>query len=259
MRKTIDVIERVFRHAGLLVAPTWRTVQLDEEKHMRRLLKYLDIDCIFDVGANVGQYAEKARRNFEFNGRIISFEPNPVAFEQLKAKSANDHLWEAVPFALGSEPGLLNFQAYDDSKLGSFLEFDEASPNAPTNMGKKTIAVQVETLAAALPSLNEKYGFKRPFLKMDTQGFDLQVAKGAGDKLPTFLGIQSEVSFGTIYSKTPMFDEVVAYYQSQGFTISRLFPNNDVHFPRLVEMDVVMIRDDQANLGLSKLGSMDEH
>jgi len=67
---------------------------------------------------------------------------------------------------------------------------------------------------------------------------------GAGFKLQEFLGLQSEVSFSRIYAKSPLFAEVVAYYEEHGFTLSRLFPNNDVHFPHLVEMDVVMIRKD---------------
>lgn len=243
--RILDFIERAARRAGILIAPAWRTTQIDEEHHMRRLLAHLQVDCVFDVGANVGQYAEKLRRQFEFQGLILSFEPNPAAWNELKAAADADPLWEVFPFALGAEPGTLPFNAYEDSKLGSLLEFDHTSSNAPTNMGKSTILVEVKTLADILSAMQKNYSFSRPFLKLDTQGFDLQVAKGAGDRLKEFLGIQSEVSFSPLYAKSPMFAEVVKYYEDQGFILSRLFPNNDVHFPRMIEMDLAMIRADQ--------------
>jgi FkbM family methyltransferase len=245
IRAIADTIEKVARKAGILVAPAWRTTQIDEEQHMRRLLKYLDVDCVFDVGANVGQYAEKLRRYSDFRGRILSFEPNPAAFAKLQAKAAGDPLWDVFPIALGAEEGTAVFQAYDDSLLGSFLQFDATSRHSPTHMGQKAIEVQVKLLSEYFPVMRERYCFERPFLKLDTQGFDLQVAIGAGPALREFLGIQSEVAFAPIYKGASKFDTVVSFYQANGFVMSRLFPNNDVHFPELVEMDVALVRADK--------------
>ena len=245
MKILVDAAEHLAKSTRVILVPAWRMCQLDEEHHIGRLLKYLDIDCVFDVGANVGQHAEKLRRYCGYSGRILSFEPNPAALPQLNEAAAKDPLWEVFPIALGREKGVAEFQAYADSKLGSLLQFDTASPHSPTGMAQKTIQVQVETLADYFPKLQQRFAFKRPFLKLDTQGFDLQAAMGAGDGLKQFLGIQSEVTFSPIYKNAPMFNEVVAYYQSHGFVMSRLFPNNDVHFPQLVEMDVALVRADQ--------------
>ena len=246
MRAIVDLIEGVFRTAGIVFIPSWRTTQIDEEHHMRRLLHYLDVDCVFDVGANVGQHAEKLRRYCDYNGLILSFEPNPACLPALNLAASRDPKWEVLPFALGKEPGKVEFQAYEDSKLGSILKFDEGSKHAPNSMSSRNIQVSVETLSELLPKFQEKYRFRRPFLKLDTQGFDLQVAIGAGAQLKKFSGIQSEVAFSPIYKGAPTFAEAVAYYEAEGFRLSRLFPNNDVHFPVLVEMDVVMIRGDLA-------------
>src|SRR4029079_11441493 len=68
--RVLDAVERLARSASILVVPSWRTTQVDEGHHMRRLLTHLQVDCVFDVGANVGQYAEKLRRHFGFKGRI---------------------------------------------------------------------------------------------------------------------------------------------------------------------------------------------
>jgi FkbM family methyltransferase len=246
MRAIVDSIETACRAAGVIFAPSWRASQIDEEYHMRRFLNYLNVDCVFDVGANVGQHAEKLRRWCGYGGLILSFEPNPVCLPTLNSAASKDPKWEVLPFALGKEQGAVEFQAYQDSKLGSILKFDEESRHAPTSMSASAIQVSVETLSDLLPTLQERYGFERPFLKLDTQGFDLQVAIGAGAYLKKFVGIQSEVTFSPIYQGAPTFTEVVAYYEAEGFRLSRLFPNNNVHFPLLVEMDVAMIRADLA-------------
>src|SRR5690349_18103875 len=46
---------------------------LPEQEHLKRLLSHLEIDCVFDVGANVGQYATMLRKHAGYKGRIISF------------------------------------------------------------------------------------------------------------------------------------------------------------------------------------------
>ena len=50
---------------------------LHEQEHLRRLLRYLRVDCVYDVGANAGQYAGMLRDKADYKGRIISFEPIP--------------------------------------------------------------------------------------------------------------------------------------------------------------------------------------
>ena len=48
-----------------------------------KIIKYLDINKLLDVGANVGQYSLDMRR-IGFKRKIISFEPLKTAYEQLK-------------------------------------------------------------------------------------------------------------------------------------------------------------------------------
>jgi len=243
--RALDAIERGARALGVLIVPSWRASQLEEERHISRLLKFLDIDCVFDVGANAGQHAKKLRRYCEYKGLILSFEPNPACLPALKKSASKDPLWHVFPFALGEEKGNAEFHAYDDSLLGSMLKFNPAAAGAPEVMPYKSISVEVDTIANVFPQLQREFGFARPFLKLDTQGSDLKAAKGAGETIRQFLGIQSEVAFDPIYQGAPKFEEVTGYYEAKGFRMSRLFANNDVHFPRLVEMDVALVRADQ--------------
>jgi hypothetical protein len=49
---------------------------LFEEEHLRRFLRHFEVDCVFDVGANSGQYATMVRERAGYLGPIVSFEPN---------------------------------------------------------------------------------------------------------------------------------------------------------------------------------------
>ena len=60
---------------------------LFEQDHLRKLLAALKVDCVFDVGANVGQYASMLRHQAKYKGRIISFEPLSREFQELERVS----------------------------------------------------------------------------------------------------------------------------------------------------------------------------
>jgi len=238
-------VESVGKRFGVSIVADWRAVRLIEERHLARLLRYLDVDCVFDVGGNVGQYGHMLREYVGYRGRIVSFEPNPAALGPLNRMASGDPQWHVEPIALGSTAGMAEFNAYDRSELGSFHRFS-SSEHAPQTMASKTVQVPIETLNAYLAGAKERWGFKRPFLKLDTQGFDLEVAKGAGPSLRDFVGLQSEIAFQTIYEGAPDYFSALSFYQSAGFTISRIVPIHEIHFPELVEMDVIMLRSDLA-------------
>lgn len=219
---------------------------LPEQTHLRRLLTHLDVDCVFDVGANTGQYAQMLRRKARYGGRIISFEPLPEAAAAVRAKAGRDPLWALEQIALADIPGTRVFNVMAVSEFSSLSEprTDEVSRLADLNRPVRRIMVEAETLATVLPRLQAQYGFRRPFLKMDTQGFDLAVLRGAGDVLSRFVGFQSELSVRRIYQQAVDFRDALNYYQSLGFDISAFIPNNGGHFPALIEIDCIMVRSD---------------
>ncbi len=219
---------------------------LPEQTHLRRLLAYLDVDCVFDVGANTGQYAQMLRRKSQYDGRIISFEPLPEAAAAVRRKAKRDPLWAVEEIALADTAGTRVFNVMASSEFSSLSEpkADETGRLAHLNRPVRRIMVEAETLATALPRLQAQYGFRRPFLKMDTQGFDLAVLRGTGDVLSRFVGFQSELSVQRIYQHAVDFRDALTFYQSLGFEISAFVPNNGGHFPALIEFDCIMVRRD---------------
>lgn len=244
------IIERPLRSLGAEILPHWELPQYAEDYvHAECLRKIFDskaIDCVFDVGANNGYSGNFLRKKVGFTGTILSFEPLPELFKELKEASHNDKHWHAFDFALGAQSGELEMNVMNTSSFSSFLTPSSATPENMTsrNIVKTTINTRIERLADCYNDLATKYGFTRPFLKMDTQGFDLEVLKGALPKINHFLGLQSEVSVIHIYEGMPDWRQSISEYEKAGFALSDLFLVSGDGKLHAVEFDAVMVRND---------------
>jgi hypothetical protein len=67
----------------------WKLMELET---LSRFLSDFRVDCVFDVGANIGQYGGRLRQTGS-RGLIVSFEPNPSAFAQLQGEAEGDANW----------------------------------------------------------------------------------------------------------------------------------------------------------------------
>lgn len=222
--------------------PVW-----PEQNFARRLFDQLQPDCVFDVGANIGQYAQSLRAA-GFGGTLISFEPNPVAFQQLQRAAASDAAWHCYPLALGSKAGTLPFHVMKTDVFSSFLS-PAKDPNVEFeehNVVDKTINVDVTTLDAFFPQLQKKHGFNNPFLKMDTQGFDLEVIKGGSSVIGIFCGLLSEISIRAIYDGAPGFTESIGTFNSAGFDLAGLYSVHPQLVLKLIEYNCYCVRHDIA-------------
>ena len=242
MRRTlVGKIKQAARRLGLGVYRLGQEWQLVEPAQLDRFLRHFEVDCVFDIGANEGQYAT-GLREIGYTGLILSFEPHPEMAELLRGAAATDPKWEVFEVALDSQVQSLKFNIMASSQFSSLREPDHSAFTLlrDQNTVIRTVSLTTETLANAYPRLAIKYGFSRPFLKMDTQGSDLEVAKGAGPALSNFVGLQSELALTKLYQAAPGFAQSLDYYQAQGFKLSSLVPNNASHFPDLLEIDCIM-------------------
>jgi hypothetical protein len=112
-----------------------------------------------------------------------------------------------------------------------------AELNTPCN----TELVTVRTLDVVMPVLQERIGFERPYLKIDTQGFDIEVLRGARDSLPEVKALQTEASVINIYKGMPQYMDTIRFLDERGFDITGLYPVSRDSALRLVEFDCVMI------------------
>lgn len=216
-----------------------------ERAHLQKLFSLLKVDAVFDVGANRGQYAQMLREIVGFDGTIISYEPNPGCAEVLRATAETDPRWFIEEAAIDVTEGLRNFNVFHSDEFSSFHD--------PSEIGKTrfqshvTLESRVQVRTTTLEFELEKYkrgqNIFRPFLKMDTQGHDLNAAKSARTRLQEFVGLLSELSFTALYGDAESYSVVIEYYREMGFSLSAFVPNNLGHFPRLYEMDCIMFNE----------------
>lgn len=238
---------RAIKKLGRLrVVDTRELHVLHEQIHLGRLLDLLKVDCVFDVGANYGQYATMLRNDVGFRGLIISFEPIPRAAEHIRHLSNGDPRWRVEQLALSESSGNEEFHIMESTEFSSLGLPSHAEVNLfkDKNRVAETITVSTETLSSAFRRLTKEYQFVRPFLKLDTQGYDVEVLKSGQEVVQQFVGLQSELAMKKIYDRSVDFREAISFYESLGFELSAFVPNNSGHFPMLVEMDCIMVRRD---------------
>jgi FkbM family methyltransferase len=206
---------------------------------LRRFFRETKIDCVFDVGANKGQYATLLRKEIGFRGQIISFEPNPNLANILIGRTKRSKFWSFEPQALSDRSGALTFNVMSDSHFSSFETPVDHDDSRIAEMNRVVARVEVKTvkLDDIYEKLKQRFNFQRPFLKMDTQGHDLHVIRGASQSLNEIVGVQSEMSFKSLYKDVPDYQTVIGLLEEKGFSLNALFKGSRGLFPELVEMD----------------------
>ncbi len=217
---------------------------LPEQVHLARFFQHFSVDCVFDVGANRGQYARMLRKNVQFRGPIVSFEPIPALAQTLRHDAMSDPLWHIDETALDQVERDTSFNIMEFDQFSSLRNPSTSESGAFELKNKiaRTIVIHTATLQEKMAEYAAKLGFARPFLKMDTQGHDLEVARSAGSSLGEFVGIQSELAIKKLYDGAPNFIEALEFYATRGFEISALVPNYAGHFPDLFEIDCILFR-----------------
>jgi FkbM family methyltransferase len=168
---------------------------------------------IFDVGANVGQTIDALRHIFPCP-TIHAFEPGKAAFASLwqtHSKLPHVHLNN---LALGSKPERKTFFENSKTDMSSFLPLGRDGWGQISNQRE----IEVSTI--------DRYCSQHeiPFidlLKSDTQGFDLEVIKGAQGLLDArkIRLIYLELIFQKLYQGIPRIDEIYRFISDQGFEL----------------------------------------
>jgi len=208
-------------------------------------LESRQVDVVFDVGANAGQYATGLRRA-AYKGRIISFEPLSGPFSILEHKASTDPLWDCHPYALGEVDGTISINVAGNAGASSSVlpmlkSHQDAFP--PANyIG--TAEVPIRRLDSVAPE------FLRPtdvtFLKIDVQGFEKEVLAGSKSVVnDRCVGMQLELSFLPLYEGGMLIREALDLVDSLGFTLTGFLPGfTDARNGRMLQADGIFFRED---------------
>lgn len=206
-----------------------------------KLIKYFEINKIFDIGANVGNYAMKMKK-FGFAGNIISFEPLSEAFRKLQKNAKKDSNWKTINIALGDTDGETEINIAGNCDSSSILEMLPLHvKNEPTSsyIGKEKIKVN------KLDTLFDNYYKKgdKIFVKIDTQGYELNVLKGSEKSLSYIKGIQIEMSLVQLYDGGILYKEMIEFIERKGFNLFSIengFSNPETG--ELLQMDGIFFK-----------------
>ena len=162
----------------------------------KRFIKLIgkEINFSIDIGANVGKYTKLLLA--ETNSEVIAFEPLPKAFEELKEIEKNfSSRLNVYNIGIGNKNSNLELNySTEKSELASFIE-DLDKLSFIDSKNNKKIIVEVMTLDSFFKKYEQTYKEKEiDLLKIDTEGFELEVLNGASETLinkkPKFIQIE---------------------------------------------------------------------
>lgn len=187
-----------------------------ELTYLKQLINSLQINLVFDVGANKGQFATELRQ-IGYRGFICSFEPLYREFTQLCHSFRNDPDWQGYQIALGDENGKKNINVIPHLTVMSSLLQSKVSWQR-----METEEIEIRRLDGFFTKLLPNISNPRVFLKMDTQGYDLNVFEGAHGCLDFVQGLQSELSVVPLYYGMPHYIQALETYEQAGFKVFNL-------------------------------------
>jgi FkbM family methyltransferase len=245
------VIKRVVHKTGLLVgAHIGRFPSADSlQGHLLSFFRRTGINCVIDVGAHTGEYFETLSE-IGYRGRVVSFEPVKANYEALARKARREKRWLIRNVALGAEAGAKEMNVYQGTVFNSFLESNEYGSERFGNMVERTKSesVQVARLDTIFADCVAGLDSPRVFLKMDTQGWDIEVLRGASGILDRIVGLQSELSAQHCYNGMVPYTKALEHYNELGFQVTGIFPvARDKDELRIVEFDCVMLHQADAH------------
>ena len=202
-------IRGILRRSGLA-----RNVKKD---HSVNLLSKYEIDILFDVGANNGQYGRQIL-SMGWKNPIISFEPLSSACKKLYSNSRPYPNWQFENLALGATDGEATINISSNSQSSSIRDILPLHVEAAQHsrcVGAEKIKV------ARLDSIIDRYCTPddRCFLKMDVQGFEKNVLDGAMKSLDRIIGIQAEMAVTPLYEGETLFPDMVQFLNDHGYCL----------------------------------------
>lgn len=238
-------LQRLARRLGYDL--TRRSKAKPTQAQLIAVLEHFRITCILDVGANVGQYAAMLRA-WGYRGRIISFEPLPLAHAALERRAAVDPDWLVAPrMALGERGGEIEIEVSADADMSSILpQTDLLRRISPSSAVTRRETVPRRRLDDVAPDY--LHPDDRVLLKIDAQGYEPQVLAGARALLQRLAGIQLEMSLVPIYEGERDFRVTLDDLAAAGFEPYLFLPGYfEPQLARQLQIDGVFMRAGSTN------------
>lgn len=191
--------------------------RLDLLEMMQTLDAYVaNFDVLIDVGANEGVFAETFKYFKNFN-EVIFVEPNKSLNESIENNNVGVISF-IINKALSDKVKNCDYFIHEDSQMNSLIHSD--STQLSNEFGDKEIGVekvQTSTLDLELNDCPINIAGKRVFLKLDTQGNEIDILKGSLEVLKQTQSCLVEYMANSPYLRKGNLEDIIFLMQSVGF------------------------------------------
>jgi FkbM family methyltransferase len=204
-----------------------------EAKIVAQFIKSRKLSTVvaLDVGANLGNWTA-ALLNEVPGTRIIAFEPSASTYSQLYNRFKDNSAVNCINQALGDHDGTVTlFSDRNSSNLASLTKRRVDHFDLEFSIEERVAISKLDTWIQRQPPQ-----LKPNVLKMDVEGHELDVLKGAQEALLDIEIIQFEFGGSNIDSKT-YFQDFWYFFSKQNFQIFRITPSGPLRIHQYSESD----------------------
>jgi len=207
-------------------------------KSIIRNIDELKLTHVLDVGANVGQFGIDIRRH-GFDGQILSFEPVSQTFTLLTETIKKRQPWKALQLGLGAIESEQTINVSGNSGLStSLLTMGSVHlANFPESATVSTQRVIISTVDKQLELLG--IDPRHIVLKLDVQGYEAEVLKGASQSLSRIPLCYLEVSMVPLYEGETTFLPILNMLSEAGHEVIDVFRGLKAKNGQLLQMDIL--------------------
>jgi FkbM family methyltransferase len=215
-----------------LIEKIFNPISTFHHKRISRHLKELDIEKIIDVGAHKGEFLEKMLKIEKVNS-FYAFEPQKNIFNELSEKFSKNKKVTLYNFAMDKEITNKKLKINKLSMTSSLAEINEKSlylkiKNFLT-FSKSNFEDEYEIQTNTVDKIFENISLQKALLKIDVEGFEMNVIEGSQMKLKEIPFILLENQFGNHY-KNNNFKNIINILSKQDFEIYKKFIFPTLHY-----------------------------
>ncbi len=217
-------------------------VKMTDEEILLRQILHNNIDMIFDIGANTGQFGDLIY-SLGYKGKMVSFEPLNDAYKILIDNCKKHKGWIAAErCGIGEEDGETEINVSGNSISSSILNITKRhTDSAPDSeyIGKKKVKIY------KLDTIGDRYSgnSENIFLKIDTQGYEEKVLNGASNFINQVKGLLVETSLVKLYEGQILFKDIYGRITNMGFEMHGIEPAFvDKQSGRILQVDAIFFR-----------------
>jgi len=216
----------------LLIEKIFNPLGKFHHKRIFTRVRNLDIDKIIDIGAHKGEFLVEMLKIKKVNS-FYAFEPQKNIFDDLNEKFSKNNRITLLNCAIDKEIANKKLQINKLSMTSSLAEVNEKSlyfklKNFLTSSKSNFVdeyVVQTNTVDNFFKDVN----LEKTLLKIDVEGFEMNVIQGSKMKLKEIPYIIIENQFGNHY-KNNNFDEIKNVLLKYNFVISKKFVFPTMHY-----------------------------